>query len=116
MDNKNWCLYFHLTRRKHSSGYLIIEVGYTDGEHYLPVGQCSDAINLWSTRRGLSEVSNYDFSIDTDKYGYFRIWTYSCPVRWVRPTLSSALIEEGEPPMELINKLLKKEQENAKNQ
>lgn len=87
--------YFRLTRKKHESGYLCMEVGYCMDDGYLPVGYHSDVINLYDLLRPL-HPSSWHWNIDSADYGYFRLFGTN-EVHWAEPVYSSAILEEGPP-------------------
>lgn len=87
--------YFKPIRRKHESGYLMIEVGYDMGDGYLPIGRCSDVVHLYPLSDP-AQSNNWRLNIDSANYGYFRIFG-DREVKWKLPVMSSAILEEGTP-------------------
>lgn len=84
LQDKAHC-YFKPTRRLHSSGYRMLEIGYLSlGDKHnikdkLVLGGCSDVIyfdSLWSKKFMLN------FSIDYTRDGYFRIFSHKHILWW----------------------------------
>lgn len=85
--------YFKPTRRKHESGYRIVEIGYitVSGDRKQVIGECSDHI---SWMEGLTEPGRRQpsINIDVDDGGHIRIYS---GFKWQDDdyALSSALLE-----------------------
>lgn len=91
-----WCPYFRPTRHRHDdSGYLVFEVGYTDGERYVPFVFGADTLILYPLL-DLEAGAQWRLHIDMEKYGYMRIFG-NVLLKWHHPILSSAMLEEGSP-------------------
>lgn len=95
MNTPRYHPYFRVTRKKHDSGYLIFEVGYCMDDGYLPIDQCSDVIHMYDLLH-FADPNNWHLNIDSAAYGYFRIFGDK-ELRWRRPVVSSAILEEGVP-------------------
>lgn len=116
MDTPRYYPYFRTTRKKHESGYLVFEVGYCMDEGYLPIAQCSDVIYMYDLLHA-AEPNDWRLNIDSADYGYFKIFADKA-IRWRRPVMSSAILEEGAPDYAELEKRWAeyKEKDNAKDQ
>lgn len=93
-----WLCYIKPTRKTHSSGFRMFEVGYcvidenNKVKKKMVVSTRSDAVRLWGTSltKGIASADNV--SMDLTRDGYIRIWSNTTPFRWEDFVGSDAVI------------------------